>query len=172
MAEITANSSKQKKGFSKSVSRRSTRVDLTPMVDLGFLLITFFVFTTSLAEAKTLELIEPYDGDSKPVKESAAMTFLLGKNHAIYYYEGKFDENLSGFKMKETNFKDVRGIIMDKKRRTDSNYLMYIIKADTCSTLGDNIDLLDEMAICKIEAGHYAEMDISDAERSQIKKLK
>ena len=70
MAEITASNSEKRKGsFSKSHNRRSTRVDLTPMVDLGFLLITFFVFTTSMAEPKAMDLIDAHDGEPKPVKE-------------------------------------------------------------------------------------------------------
>ena len=58
MAEIeTKRSSEKKKRFNK----KSTRVDLTPMVDLGFLLLTFFVFTATLTDAKAMDLMMPYD---------------------------------------------------------------------------------------------------------------
>lgn len=171
MAEITANSSNKRKGFGKSIHRRSTRVDLTPMVDLGFLLLTFFVFTTSLAEAKAMTLIEPNEMGSTPVKESAAMTFLLSKNNSLFYYEGKFNPESTGFKINKTDYIKIRDIIMAKKRSTDPGFLMFIIKADTSSTLGNSVDLLDEMVICNIVEGHYAEMDITDEERSEIEKL-
>jgi len=168
MADITANSSNKRKGFGKSIHRRSTRVDLTPMVDLGFLLLTFFVFTTSLAEAKAMTLIEPNEDGFTQVKESAAITFLLSRNNGLYYYEGKFNPDSTGFQINRTNYKNVRDIIVTKKRSTDPDFLMFIVKADTCSTFGNSIDLLDEMAICNIADGHYAEMDITDEERKQI----
>lgn len=172
MAEITANSSNKRKGFGKSIHRRSTRVDLTPMVDLGFLLLTFFVFTTSLAEAKAMTLIEPKESDYTPVKESAAMTFLLSRNNGLYYYEGMFNPGSTKFKLRKTNYHNVRDIIVAKKRSTDPDFLMFIVKADTCSTFGNSIDLLDEMAICNITEGHYAEMDITDEERKLIEQYR
>ena len=73
-----------------------------------------------------------------------------------------------GFQINRTNYKNVRDIIVTKKRSTDPDFLMFIVKADTCSTFGNSIDLLDEMSICNIPDGHYAEMDITDEERKQI----
>ena len=170
MAEITASNSEKRKGsFSKSHNRRSTRVDLTPMVDLGFLLITFFVFTTSMAEPKAMNLIDAHDGEPKPVKESHAMTIILGKNHHIYYYYGKLDQGNAEQQIKETDFHKIRYLIVDKKRNSDPNYLMYLIKADKESTFGDNIDLLDEMSICDIKSGHFAEVDLTEEETRIIR---
>ena len=165
MAEISTQSKPGRKGFSKNrVTHRSTRVDLTPMVDLGFLLITFFVFTTSLSEAKAMDISEPIDKSEMPVKESATMTFLLSDKHTIFYYTGKYKKN----KVKKTNFKDVRSVIVNKKKTTDSSFLMFIIKASEKSTFGDNIDLIDEMSICDIKQGHYAEVDLIPEESEFI----
>src|SRR3977135_3715048 len=77
----------------KKGKKLSTRIDLTPMVDLGFLLITFFMYTTTLAKPKTMEINMPYkDPNDKvepnKIKESVALTILLSKNHRVYYYEG------------------------------------------------------------------------------------
>ncbi len=171
MAEITpSDSRKKRKGFSiNSRGHKLIRVDLTPMVDLGFLLITFFVFTTTMAESKAMEILETHDGPPKPVKNSTTMTIILAKNHEIYYYNGELGENNSGKQVQKASFKTIRSIIVDKKRRTDSNFLMYLIKADKESTFGDNIDLLDEMAICKVPSGHYAEVDITEKELEIIR---
>lgn len=170
MAEITASNSTKRKGvFSKSHNRRSTRVDLTPMVDLGFLLITFFVFTTSMAEPKAMDLLEAADGNPRPVKESYAMTIILGKNHQIYYYYGKLDKTNAAQQIRKTNLREIRSLIIDKKRKSDPDYLMYLIKSDKESTFGDHIDLLDEMSICDIKGGHYAEVDITEEEARIIK---
>ena len=169
MAEINSSQSNKRKGsFSKSSNRRSTRVDLTAMVDLGFLLITFFVFTTSITQPKAMDLIETKDGDARPVKQSGAMTIILTGNHEIYYYYGILNEKTFQVPIK-TDFKNIRSLIVNKKRQTDPGDLMFIIKADKNSTFGDNIDLLDEMAICNVPGGHYAEVDISELEAELIK---
>lgn len=166
MAEISTQSKPGRKGFCTNRStHRSTRIDLTPMVDLGFLLIAFFVFTTSLSEAKAIDILEPLDKGEMPVKQSGAMTFILSEHHKIFYYAGKFEKS----KIKETNFKELRSIIFDKKKTTDPDFLMFIIKVSGQSTFGDNIDLLDEMVICDIKPGHYAEVNLTKEEAELLK---
>lgn len=158
MAEISTQSKPGRKGFCTNRStHRSTRIDLTPMVDLGFLLITFFVFTTSLSEAKAMDILEPLDKGEMPVKQSGAMTFILSDHHRIFYYAGEFEKT----KIRETSF--------NKKKTTDPDFLMFIIKATGQSTFGDNIDLLDEMSICDIKPGHYAEVNLTKEEAELLK---
>src|SRR6201991_2008641 len=111
MAEMdTSSGGGHKKGPGvKKAKKLSTRVDLTPMVDLGFLLITFFIFTTTMSQPTALKLFLPKDTD-KPeeqnkAKESGALTLLLGKDNHVYYYEGILAPDASNFK--STNFKEV-----------------------------------------------------------------
>ena len=103
MAELdTSGGGHKKKGPGvKKGKKLSTRVDLTPMVDLGFLLITFFIFTTTMSQPTAMKLLLP-DDKAKPeeqnkAKESGALTILMGNDNHIYYYEGQLKTDASNF---------------------------------------------------------------------------
>lgn len=76
----------------KRAKKSSTRIDMTPMVDLAFLLLTFFVLTSTFAKPKTMEINYPADPppDQKPMKVNNALTFLLTEDDGIYWYYGAF----------------------------------------------------------------------------------
>ena len=172
MAELDTSGGGHKKGPGvKKQVKKSTRVDLTPMVDLGFLLITFFVFTTTMSQATAMNMNEPKDSkdDQVKVKESGAMTILLGKNDQVYYYFGQLDPANLSTQFKSTGFKDIRDIIAKKKNNTPEGDLMYVIKSDDKSTFKNAIDILDEMTISGVKAGHYAEDKITGTEQQLIK---
>ena len=170
MAELDTSGGGHKKGPGvKKAKKASTRVDLTPMVDLGFLLITFFIFTTTMSQPTAMKLFLPKDTD-KPeeqnkAKESGALTLLLGNNDAVYYYEGQLDASASNFKT--STMKQVRDVIIDKKRRTPEKDLVIVIKPSDMATYRDVVDILDEMTINDIK--RYALVDILDIENQLIK---
>jgi biopolymer transport protein ExbD len=175
MAEMDVSSGGgHKKGPGvKKAKKLSTRVDLTPMVDLGFLLITFFVFTTTMSQPTAMNMNEPKDDDTTKqmkVKETGVMTLLLGKSNQIYYYYGQLQEDKLSEQFKSTNYKEIRSIILEKKNATPPGDLMYIIKSDKESTFKNSIDILDEMSICMVPPGHYAEVDITPTEELLIRK--
>jgi len=136
-------------------------VDLTPMVDLGFLLITFFIFTTTMSQPTAMKLNLPKDvekpEDQNKLKESAAFTVMPSKDNRIFYYEG-----LDPSKLQQTTFKQVRDIILDKKRRTDPKDFMVIIKPTKDATYKNAVDILDEMKIDDVK--RYALVNISPDE--------
>lgn len=174
MAEMdTSSGGGHKKGPGvKKGKKLSTRVDLTPMVDLGFLLVTFFVFTTTMSQSTAMNMNEPKDDDPNEqmkVKNSGAMTILLGKENQIYYYYGQLDPATLSEQWKSSNFKEIRELIVAKKKSTPLDDLMYIIKSDSSSSFKNSIDILDEMAISDIKPGHYAEVDIAPAEVLMIR---
>lgn len=170
----------------KKGKKLSTRIDLTPMVDLGFLLITFFMFTTTLAKPKTMEINMPYkdetmkDEEKNKIKNSVALTLLLSKNHRIYYYEGIGDDPNKAPDIKVAYFtptKGIRDVIIGKKKMVDDmkragsltqkDETTVLIKPDSTSTYSDLVNILDEMNINDIRV--YAIIDISDIEQGFIK---
>lgn len=167
MAEMDTSSSGggHKKGPGvKKGKKLSTRVDLTPMVDLGFLLITFFIFTTTMSQPTAMRLFLPKDVD-KPeeqnkVKASGALTLMLGRNNGVYYYEGELLPDGSNFK--GTNFKEIRKVIIDKKKATNPEDFVVVIKPGPESTYKNTVDMLDEMTINDVK--RYALVDIFDQE--------
>ncbi|MEI8074909.1 MAG: biopolymer transporter ExbD [Bacteroidota bacterium] len=171
MAEMdTSGGGGHKKGPGVKKSKKlSTRVDLTPMVDLGFLLITFFIFTTTMSQPTAMKLFLPKDAD-KPedqnkAKESGVITILLGKDDNVFYYEGQLDNSASNFK--SSTFKEIRNVLLDKKARTPEKDLVVVLKPSEECTYRNVVDILDEMAInmCK----RYALVDISPEESQLIK---
>lgn len=170
MAELDTSGGGHKKGPGvKKAKKASTRVDLTPMVDLGFLLITFFIFTTTMSQPTAMKLFLPKDTD-KPeeqnkAKESGALTLLLGANDNVYYYEGQLSPDGSNFK--SSTMKQVRDVIINKKRSTNKEDLVIVIKAGEESTYRDVVDILDEMTINDI--GRYALVEITPGEQQLVK---
>lgn len=173
MAELdTSSGGGHKKGPGvKKSKKQSTRVDLTPMVDLGFLLITFFVFTTTMSQSTAMNMNEPKEDSTHQtkVKNSGAMTILLGKGNQVYYYYGQLEPDKLSEQFKSTTFKEIRNLIVQKKKATPIGDLMYIIKSDKASTFKNAIDILDEMTICDVPPGHYAEVDMAPSEEEMIK---
>lgn len=186
MAEMDTSSKGGGKHDKGTKSKKlSTRVDMTPMVDLGFLLITFFMLTTTMSKPKTMDLIMPKETEKEEeqnkVKESTALTILLGKKDQVYYYEGLAqDPNASSNPdfFKATTFSNTNGIrdVIIKKRdevarlrnfKGEPEDVVVIIKADDGSTYKNFVDLLDEMAINRIQ--RYATVDISDQDKQWIK---
>jgi biopolymer transport protein ExbD len=153
----------------KKPTKKNTKVDLTPMVDLGFLLITFFVFTTTMSTPTAMRLFLPKDTD-KPeeqnkAKESGALTLLLSKDRSVFYYEGILSPDGSNFK--STNFSGLREVLLTKKKSTKAEDLVIVIKPNDDSQMRDVVDALDEMTINDIK--RYAMVDISEAEKTFIK---
>ena len=172
MAEMdtSGGGGKHKKGPGvKKGKKMSTRVDLTPMVDLGFLLITFFIFTTTMSQPTAMKLNLPDDTatpeEQNKAKESGAFTILLGKENHVFYYEGILAPDGSNFK--SSNFKDIRNELIRKKQNTDTADLVVVIKPSDESTYKNVIDMLDEMSINLIK--RYALVDISPIEDQLVK---
>ena len=165
----------------KKAKKLSTRIDMTPMVDLGFLLITFFIFTATMSTPTTMRLIMPKDekdpDEQTEVKQSGALTILMGKDNQVYYYEGQMEADGSNFQT--SDYKAIRDVI--QKKRTDvmqlgrsqgyhpdslDRDLVVVIKPNTDATYKNTVDILDEMTINNIR--RFDIVDITDTEKQAI----
>ena len=92
MAEIADSGGGGHDKGKKRAKKSSTRVDMTPMVDLAFLLLTFFVLTATFSKPKSMELTfpAPLPPDQKVDEIKRGITILLSKENRIFYYEGQF----------------------------------------------------------------------------------
>ncbi len=95
MAEVNSGGDDGGKGKKKRPKKGSTRIDMTPMVDLAFLLLTFFILATTLSKPKTMEIVYPKKvdkvEDKMELNDKLANTLLLGaKDDQVYFYPGKF----------------------------------------------------------------------------------
>jgi biopolymer transport protein ExbD len=177
MAELdTSGGGGGKHGGKVRGKKLSTKVDLTPMVDLAFLLITFFMLTTSLNKPKAMDLNMPKKDKIKQqdVKESQVINILLGKDDVVWYYEtsdGKMTD------MKQTGFgaNGVRDIVLRKQKRVEKMFghdkdmydkTIVLIKMAEGSKYKNMVDILDEMDITSTKI--YAIQDIVPIEQETI----
>jgi biopolymer transport protein ExbD len=167
MAEISQGDGK-KDGKVRS-KKTSTRIDMTPMVDLAFLLLTFFVMTTTLNKPQTMEITMPEkvkDEDKPPmVNEKRVLTLILGENDKIYWYLGITDPTVE-----LTNFSSdgVRKVLLRENQQIKE--MVVLIKPSDESKYKNVVDILDEMNISNI--ARYALVDITDVDKELIKDSK
>ena len=172
MAELEQKQS-GKKGKKKGRKKMSTRIDLTPMVDLGFLLVTFFMLTTIFSKPQTMEINMPVkpkeeviEEEQNAVKASKALTLIIDGDNKIFWYQGlPGEENLPV----ETNFSadGIRKVLVEKNMTIAE--MVVLIKPTDEANYKNVVDILDEMNISNIK--RYALVDITPLDLELIKNL-
>lgn len=156
----------------KSRARKAhLKIDMTPLVDLGFLLITFFIFTTTMGEPYKTELYMPAKGEGTVIGESNSLTVLLASNDSIYYYFGKWEEASKTNAVYYTNYnisKGIGNVIREKQKQLGAkrNELVLMIKPMEISSYSNLMNALDEVMINNLKK--YAIMDVTDAEETYV----
>jgi biopolymer transport protein ExbD len=165
MSDLTQSSENNSRRSKLRSRKTSTRIDMTPMVDLAFLLLTFFVMTTTLNKNFAM-IIEPPEKASEinkptPISDKRILTLILGDRNKIYWYQGLNDP-----KVEVTNFSNdgIRKVLAEKKQQIKNMYVL--IKATNHSKYQNIIDILDELAINSIES--YAIVDMTSVDRDLI----
>jgi len=172
MAELDTSGGGKKGGGKVRSKKQSTRVDLTAMVDLAFLLITFFILTTTLQKPKAMDLVMP-DKDEKtkeqlPVKESTTMTILLGSGNKLAWFvgiPGKTPPTIDGYgknALRKTLIEQAQKI-----KATTGEDMMVIVKPSDKSTYKDFVSILDELNITGIQS--HAVVAITPPEIGMLK---
>lgn len=190
MADLSDDGNAKSKKIKSRAQKRLIKIDMTPMVDLAFLLLTFFILTTTLSEQKNLEiLLPPVDEPGDPVNN--AVTIILSGNDKLFYYTGKLKTET---RFTASNVKNIREVITRQNDTVYNNLLAFeqkysraaieadtnvknlrkkilddgrgayvIIKYDHKAKYRNAIDLFDEMDICGIPPGKYSVINKLDA---------
>lgn len=142
MAEII---SRNRKG-----GKTIPRVDLTPMVDLGFLLITFFIVSNSMAKPKAMPIVFPANGEGAKAANSKTLNIVVKENNKLYYYFGNDSTHyhISGF----GNQNGIRSTIIQKQMDVAKQFgnkaeTLVLIKPTSTSNYKNLVNVLDEMLI-------------------------
>lgn len=149
------------------------RVDLTAMVDLAFLLITFFMLVTTFSKPKTMEIIKPAKEDNpedRPeIKQSKTLSLLLGERDKVLWYIGGEDD-ATDIQLDSADFsKDgIRKVLLRRQQEVARQWgskdsLIVLIKAMPTSKYKNMIDILDEMNITATKKFALIEMDGIDS---------
>jgi len=184
MAQLNSNtensqSFSRKRAGVRRMPKNNMRIDMTPMVDLGFLLITFFVVTTELNKPTVMDLAMTKDGSPMPIKESTALTILIDKANTIYYYEGKWEDAVRENSIQpiyQNKKNSLRTVINKMQVQIDGNDkikegrtgLMMLIKPGKEANYKTIIDILDEATINEVKK--YAVLKQSNEEVDWLSK--
>ena len=155
MTDIQKPSNIRHKAGARRMIKHNLKIDMTPMVDLGFLLISFFVITTELSRPKAMDLYMPHEGPPTDAAISKTITFLTGAGDKLFYYYGEERDAGITNPVTQTSWDENKGIgkiIREKQLELDKvkggrNEMVVIIKPGKESTYRNVVDILDEMTI-------------------------
>jgi biopolymer transport protein ExbD len=154
----------------RSSKKLSTRVDLTAMVDLAFLLVTFFMLTTSLVKPVATSLVMPDPGPSGGDPASRTVTLCLGKNDQLVYYRGMIEKPIGNPEVVTYSRNGLRRALLDaaQKVKTDTGKeMIVVIKPSGHSIYGNLVNTIDELNITKTL--RYAVADITTKDIDLLK---
>lgn len=144
----------------KTRRRSVPRIDMTPMVDLAFLLLTFFVMTTTLMKNHEMVIKQPAQDESgavSNVKDEQVLNLVLAANNKVYWYMG-----MPGSEASQTNYSSsgIRKLLTEKKNAIKGLYVF--IKASDQSRYENTVDVLDEIIISNINNYSLVSLDVED----------
>lgn len=175
MAELDTSGG-GKKGKKVRSKKQSTRVDLTAMVDLAFLLITFFMLTTSLSKPVAMDVFKPDKNEkdesvTMDFPESRTMTILIGKGGKVAWYMGLVGATptIESTRQLRESLIDMKGKVLAANNNNPDKGLIVIVKPTKAAHYKDFVDVMDETKIAGIETLAIDDDNIKPAEIDMMK---
>nr|WKN35580.1 biopolymer transporter ExbD [Tunicatimonas sp. TK19036] len=164
MAEVSEQGKPAKEGKVRS-KKSSTRIDMTPMVDLAFLLLTFFMLTTTFTKPQTMEITMPEkpkeDTELPLVNEKKVLTLILDEKDQIYWFVGITDPKID---VTDYSSEGIRKVLLTQNSQLKD--MVVLIKPTDKSNYKNMVDILDEMEISAI--GRFALVDVTPEDLTLI----
>jgi len=154
--------------------KATPRVDMTPMVDLMFLLVTFFILTTSISTPQAMDIVKPDKDDNNKdnrleLKASKTMTILLGKNDKVAWYMGEAGATAPTYE----NLSQVEKSIIENRKVADASGVkgefVVLVKPTSGSNFKNFVDIMDELEILKVKVRQIDDENILDNEKAFMK---
>lgn len=154
--------------------KATPRVDMTPMVDLMFLLVTFFILTTTISTPQAMDIVKPDKDDNNQdnrleLKASKTMTVLLGKNDKVAWYMGEAGATAPTIE----SLSQVEKAIIDNRKVADASGVkgdfVVLVKPTSGSNFKNFVDIMDELEILKVKVRQIDDDNILDNEKAFMK---
>jgi len=166
MSEVSQSGGGGKEEGKVRSKKSSTKIDMTPMVDLAFLLLTFFMLTTTFNKPQTMEITmpdKPKKEDEQPeVNEKRVLTLVLGEKDKVYWYKGIKEPEV---KVADFSANGIRKVLTTENAQVKD--MIILIKAAPESRYKNMVDILDEMNITSMK--RYAIVKLEPGDKDLIK---
>jgi biopolymer transport protein ExbD len=160
MAEISSTKGHAGKAGRPRMKKRSTHLDMTPMVDLAFLLLTFFMLAATFSKPKVMEISMPdKHGDITPARK--VIRLLPGEGDRLAWYK---NDDIQGMKILPFTSSALRELIRKEKAGTDSLYVQ--VKPADNSSYGQLVGIMDELR--QAHVSKYAIAALSEREKQEF----
>jgi len=143
----------------KGGKRLGIRMDMTPMVDIAFLLLTFFMLTTVFRAPQTMELNLPPSDVKVEIAESNLMTLRIMEDGVIYW-------NIGTEPVQRVEVKDLHKLLVDSNKQNPK--LVTLVKIDRKGKYVQMVDILDELQVANV--GRFSLAPMTDADKKEVEK--
>ena len=144
---------KQRKGKKKKARRVGIRIDMTPLVDIAFLLLTFFMFSTSMSRPQTMEINLPPQDVKVEIAESNLLTLRIDKDGSIFWSMGIESPQ-------KLPFDELRRFLVDRSAANPK--LVTVVKVAREGTYNMMVNMIDELALANVSRFSLAPMTQQD----------